>query len=425
MPDTKQRTIPCDHVFGQTVDSNGKPVGLEDGGLTTIASGKQITVSESHPRNRKTGKWLSGGPFYTSRVEYEISPIHVSDAYLASAGRFYTGDVYCKFPTKEERKAVGFQLTDEYGSKNESTMSADGATAISRCSPANPSSQLGVAIVEGYRDGLPALATASTWRDRTLRAKRAGDEYLNYQYGWVPLANDVSSGAAAAARSGQIMENYQSKEGYTTRRGYSFPSDISTATAKGIDGNGALFPNSSSSWWFGGENGRSIERVRSTKRWFSGAFAFPPTPDVFGSWGWTVNAGREARKLFGLELTPELFWEATPWSWAVDWFSNIGDVMSNISTFSGLSGQVMRYGYMMEETIDKITATQQFAKLRSYPNTGPTAERLRKAGPMSSSVTITTKRRVEANPFGFGVSWDGLSPFQISIAAALGISRFL
>jgi hypothetical protein len=85
----------------------------------------------------------------------------------------------------------------------------------------------------------------------------------------------------------------------------------------------------------------------------------------------------------------------------------------------------MRYGYMMEETIDLITATLQNSALRSYPNTGPTAERLKYAGPVSAWQRITTKRRTEANPFGFGVAWEGLSPFQISIAAALGISRFL
>jgi hypothetical protein len=34
-----------------------------------------------------------------------------------------------------------------------------------------------------------------------------------------------------------------------------------------------------------------------------------------------------------------------------------------------------------------------------------------------------TKKRVPASPFGFGITWDGLSPLQVSILGALGITR--
>lgn len=426
MSGTRTRSLPVYHRFPNETDSSGKDISNPHGGDILLATGKQITVSEGHPRDRKTGKWLAGGPFYMSRVMYDFTFGHVSEACLESADRFYTGPVYCKPPTAEERKALGYTIADEFGSKNDSKMSADGATAIARCSPANPSSNLGQAIVETRRDGLPALLTASTWRDRTLRAKRAGDEYLNYQYGWVPLVNDVLAGSKAAARHGQILENYQSKEGYNTRRGYGFPSEHESTQITGIDGNGALFPGVSSSWWLGGSKGRTVERVRTTERWFSGCFAFPPSPTI-DSWDKTIGAGREAQKLFGLELTPELLWEVTPWSWAVDWVTNVGDVLSNVTAFSGINGQVMRYGYMMEETIDTITAHLAIGGFRHKASKKDPSlvESIKEQGSCSSSITTVTKRRAEANPFGFGITWEGLSPFQISIAAALGISRLL
>jgi len=69
---------------------------------------------------------------------------------------------------------------------------------------------------------------------------------------------------------------------------------------------------------------------------------------------------------------------------------------------------VMRYGYMMESTIVKDTYNSvDSKKLQTSP----------------ISLVLETKQRVKANPFGFGVSWDGLSPFQYSIAGALGLSR--
>jgi hypothetical protein len=38
-------------------------------------------------------------------------------------------------------------------------------------------------------------------------------------------------------------------------------------------------------------------------------------------------------------------------------------------------------------------------------------------------VTSVEKVREQASPVGFSVSWDGLSPFQLSILAALGMTR--
>jgi hypothetical protein len=38
---------------------------------------------------------------------------------------------------------------------------------------------------------------------------------------------------------------------------------------------------------------------------------------------------------------------------------------------------------------------------------------------------FSVKRRREANPFGFGIGWEDLSPTQLAITAALGITRLL
>jgi len=124
-----------------------------------------------------------------------------------------------------------------------------------------------------------------------------------------------------------------------------------------------------------------------------------------------IGAGSEAEKLLGLPLTPDVVWELTPWSWAIDWFSNAGSVISNVSAFK-LGGLVMRYGYIMEETT--ITDTYSMASAGFLDDTGPVPP---------STITYTVKRRREANPFGFGLSWDGLSPSQMLITAALGITR--
>jgi hypothetical protein len=119
---------------------------------------------------------------------------------------------------------------------------------------------------------------------------------------------------------------------------------------------------------------------------------------------------RKADLLFGTTLTPEVLWNIGPWSWAVDWFANTGDVISNLSSVAKY-GLVMPYGYMMETTIVKDTYTLRENPLKQAITIRPL-----------TFVTIT-KKRVRAHPFGFGVTWEGLSPLQLAILAALGISR--
>jgi hypothetical protein len=116
-------------------------------------------------------------------------------------------------------------------------------------------------------------------------------------------------------------------------------------------------------------------------------------------------------KLFGSALTPDLMWELTPWTWAIDWFSNAGDVLNNVTAFK-LAGLVMRYGYIMEESIENRTYEMPSTGYSSLTGTLP-----------PSSYTKIVKRRRDANPFGFGLTWEGLSPTQLAITAALGITR--
>jgi hypothetical protein len=252
-------------------------------------------------------------------------------------------------------------------------------------------------------------------------AQNAGDEYLNHQFGWAPLVSDIKSGSHVASNMGSIAQSYEDREGHVTRRRYHFPSEESASIVYDLDGRGAEFPGATTSWWYGKEHFRRSCTVSHVhKRWFSGAFVIPPPPQG-DSWGGLIDAGNRARELFGLQLTPELLWEVTPWSWAVDWFTNIGDVLRNVTNITS-AGQVMRYGYMMDETITKVTASITDGKLRYGPKD---SYRNCPTGTLSSGWEVVTKRRAKANPFGFGLSWEGLSPFQLSIAAALGISRIL
>jgi hypothetical protein len=122
----------------------------------------------------------------------------------------------------------------------------------------------------------------------------------------------------------------------------------------------------------------------------------------------------QAITFLGLDLTPEVLWQITPWSWLLDWFANLGDVISNISNLS-LKDIILDYAYLTNriETERGILAWKPslYGNLKLSRNV------------VSHKVTTVEKTRNQASPYGFSVGFDGLSPYQISILVALGLAR--
>jgi len=122
-----------------------------------------------------------------------------------------------------------------------------------------------------------------------------------------------------------------------------------------------------------------------------------------------------ARKLLGADVDPEVLWDLAPWSWAVDWFSSVGDVIHNLSAYSS-DGLVLRYGYIMEHSIVRDTYTYS-GDLGLIPRCNFTGR------PADLVVTSEKKLRRRSSPFGFGLAMSELTTRQKAILAALGLSR--
>jgi hypothetical protein len=323
----------------------------------------------------------------------------------------YKGPVFAMNPT-----ISGFP-PDPASDRN--TLNRLGSTAISRCKPTNSVADAATFLGELRKDGIPHLPGVQTWKDRTDLARKAGSEYLNVQFGYMPLIRDMRSIAHSVRHANTVLEQYERDAGRTVRRRINLPSEVSTHET---DINDSAHPfvdpyNSRLDQMIG--TGKLKFRVETRKdRWFSGAFTYhlPAGKDYRSK---MIRYALEADKLFGVLPDPETLWNLAPWSWAVDWFSNTGDVLSNLSDWA-IDGLVMRYGYMMERSISKYTYILEDTSGVTLLNTGEVIPGI--SVPDVTFVT-ETKKRIRANPFGFGVSWDGLSPFQTSIAAALGISR--
>jgi len=398
----------------------------EDGGKTwkhTHGSGPQLlgaqeTESESHHK-LPNGKWDGGGPFNTVRVqrEFPVTPLSWRGTGGFSALGFKaaigTPMTEVQLPGEYQNNSVA-----KFKSGHLSSLDADGATAIANVAPTNPNAELGTALAEMHREGIPSLPGVQTWRKRTEIARAAASEFLNAEFGWLPLVHDVTSVADSVRHSRDILKQYQRDSGNNVRREFSFPISNSETVTKSFKAKPTTLVGSTNPGFPGFLNENtgfgSMECTQTIKitsrKWFSGCFTYylPSSGDSLDN---LHRQAAEADKLFGITLTPDVLWELTPWSWAVDWFSNTGDVIHNVTALSS-QGLVMRYGYMMREDVIKIT--HAFGGIRDKTNASWGAI-------PPSTYIMSSKRRVAANPFGFGVSSDGLSPTQVAIAAALGI----
>lgn len=401
---------------GQGVATKRKFSGVTGWGPLTYTTWDPGTVCSQHtldnihdwPNGRSSGRDVGGSFVSTTKsVEYNAPKI--------SAYAYYNGDEWTYngpcLASIDDWPTVG-SIT----AGTESQLKAAGTTAIARTVPTSPPANVSVMLGELFREGVPKAAGATLLKSRFRDYRDYGSEYLNYEFGWKPIAADLKSVARTMIESERILDQLERDSGRNVRRKFAFPTanttsnDSSTLTkySKVIG-----LPQGSAIW---GTNSWSIRGSHERRRWFSGCYTYHfkrPTAHANAMRG----AVQKARVLYGLDLTPEVVWNLAPWSWLADWVSNAGDVMSNMSRFSR-DDLVMRYGYIMEHSKNVHVHTLNNISYSLVDNGS-------KRAVVSPSTTYTreTKQRYPATPFGFGLTESGFDTSQWAILGALGISR--
>jgi hypothetical protein len=270
-----------------------------------------------------------------------------------------------------------------------------GATGIARTLPTNPAFDLSVQIGELRSEGLPRLP-GEAMRESTKRAREAGGEYLNVEFGWRPLVSAVRDFASTVNNSDKIIRQYQEDANHVIHRQFHWP--IKTDSKSVSDRFGMQPP-------IGFFSGGAREQTIYQHQWFEGDYIY--YLPLGGSTNEKVRRfGSYARKLLGIRLTPEVLWNLSPWSWAADWFGNMGDIATNISNLH-TDGLVLRNGYFMSHS---ARTTIDYGRFNGLFQRRTRLEEF--------------KLRRVATPYGFGVSYSSLSTRQIAIISALGLSKW-
>jgi hypothetical protein len=209
----------------------------------------------------------------------------------------------------------------------------------------------------------------------------------------------------------------KANQGRTTKRRFTLLDKNTDVLEQGLDTVAGLQPILASKYYdFSGKYNGRFESWRHdrTRVWFSGAFTFhvPGLTALTASPDWRLST-----KILGGTPDLNLLWKVTPWSWLFDWGSSGGAAASTLS-LTQKYGIVAKYAYIMGQ---KSTTWDTYAF--QYVQTGNLAKPALTLVQASSRTEYETKQRAVANPYGFGTTWDSLSPFQLSILAALGLSR--
>jgi hypothetical protein len=384
-----------------------------------VVPGTQVTASENHPGwNNTQSKGDVGGEFFTQKKtitrkgrDSHVSKFHDDVGSGIIYNHWFDGPVY---PFDASANLDGGYMANT-GQASNSQLDKLGATAIARTSPTNAVINLTTFLGEILREGIPR-AKFKLWEERSRNFKdlhkRVGDDYLNVDFGWAPFIRDVSSAYQQIVHAEEVIQQYERDAGRPVRRHYQFPVERSITYNSWTDLAAPYYgPRQTHLENPGNSHKVVISDELEIRRWFSGAFVYY-LPSGWESRQKMMNARDELKKLFDTSLTPEAVWDLTPWSWAVDWFANTGDVLHNVHSFADHS-LVLKYGYMMQHSVAK----------RTYNCVDPKTFFDGSGQPYQVEFVVETKQRRRATPYGFGFDLGTLSVAQKAILAALGLSR--
>jgi hypothetical protein len=376
----------------------------------TYQTHKSFIASESH-NLRLLGKGNVGGAFKLSKYTRNSSSILLPLQYSPDQYGWYGGKFVGSTSGSTHSANMTQSTTSSVINTLETASRSLGASAIARVNPMKPHSDVLTPVLELLKDGRPKMVGASLWKDQTNLARSAGKDYLNYEFGWAPLVRDIRDFAKTVSQVNELVQSFERQSGRRLRRRVS----MGTSSSIGVptERTGGTFPISVM-FQNGYNHTSSYTRGRT---WFSGAFKYYLPESGLGRYT-TL-----AQKLFGVKLTPELLWNLAPWTWAVDWFANVGDILENIS-YLGSDACVLEWGYMMNSRdIVTVSNTTTFGGVGANGKPYHSGVRAGEKYTFSTVETTSFKTRVPSTAYSFSATPAPLTGKQQAIIAALGLSK--
>jgi len=353
-----------------------------------------------------TRAWDVGGPFESVKTRVVQNGVNVNLRYFP-----YQGDYLYRFRglllpgivmDPYEYRTGTTSLWNPISYSSYSDLDQFGSEAIAATRPDSPHFDMYQALEELRREGLPKVPGLTILRDRSL--KGAAGEHLNYEFGINPLVRNVQDLADVIRRADELLAQYQRDSGRLIRRKLDVPEESSfTESVHSTQ----LYPRNTVAGFFSSK-GPTLVTVETRRRlWFSAAYRYFITDANLPYIGDELD---KLEKLLGVTPTPEKLYSLAPWTWMLDWFTNSGEMLSAIASFTS-DPMLIRWAYVMEHMMRTTTYSQTL-----ITNEGQS---------VTTAISLIQERKLrrKATPFGFGLTEEDLTSRQKAILAAIGISK--
>lgn len=293
----------------------------------------------------------------------------------------------------------------------QSTMLGMGVKGWYRYKPTSRQGALAQAVLElkDFHGMIEAANLAKIYRERAKGfLHHAGNQYLNYQFGWVPFLSDVRDLIKNAHNMQKKLDQLARDNGKWVRRRGTI--DKSFTTSSTIASGSYYSQPSMVSYCYAGPETHLRTQTEQIRYWFSAMFKYYIAPPAVGRLGLYMEAEHVNRILYGTDLSPSLVYQLIPWSWLVDWFSSAGKSIANMWEDQA-DNLVAKYAYVMHSHVvsDLHQVFGQTSNGQHY-----IAEQ---------DYRTEVKARTAATPYGFYAIPPTLSDKQIGILTALGLTR--
>ena len=279
------------------------------------------------------------------------------------------------------------------------------ATAYNRMKPTKPNFNGFNAIWE-LKD-LPGMLQQ---RLRNSPLIDISNYWLALKFGWEPLLRDIISLVQTQMNAQKRLAQLIRDNGRPVRRRVQLSNSTNQVYSATGTSYAVVVAPALVTYFYSGIPAYSDSIYQVDKIWASAQFRYwlPGGPrDI----NWTRNM---KARIFGLNPTPRQLYNSIPWTWLIDWFTNLGDVLNNLSAEVADRLAADRF-YIMREV---GTEARRDVVVPLYD------ENLIPFSAAGTGITRSVcKTRLHGDPFGLNTSENTLTGMQLSILGALGMSR--
>lgn len=224
--------------------------------------------------------------------------------------------------------------------------------------------------------------------------KKVAEGHLSYNFGIKPFIKDVKTLYRALTEFRQRLADFRDRQGKVQRHHFRKEYRRETFTQ-----------GESDSFVYGNRLVTYVERIGVFHATMVYTYTCPELDQEYGEL-------KALCDMVGLRLGPSQIWEAIPFSFVVDWFFRVQDMLKrNEQPLLGVDLDVIDYGYSYKE-VEKVTKVFEF-----MPVCGSSTV-LKHVASVGESKTYVRRRSLPESG-GFFINRGNYGPHQLALSASL------